>query len=300
MSNKASLSSSQAAVITIVGGGFSGGALALQHLRHYVSLSKGNVNASPITIRLIDHSGSFGPGIPFGTPDEAFMAGVVLSEKLAEELSEAIAAGVPVTFEKLADEISDITPHAGGITLAGKNNAALETQALVLATGMQSVAIVGAGDSLPEALAALERIGYTGKTYAISRNVVLPWSFNPALSKKELPPYRPLYLDAARVKKAKDQSSAAMEWRFRLEVRRAHELGYGVSHVLAAVDFAALKKSGTNGAEPSGLQALHDILEASDEDNSASPKRYALLQRYISSGRLVPLKSEAFIAEGVA
>jgi hypothetical protein len=304
MSNKASFALPQSAVITIVGGGFQGGILALQHLRHYVSLFKSSIGVPPVTLRLIERSGSFGTGVPVGTLDAAFMTDVVLAEKLTEELHEAIAAGVPVTFEKLADEISDITPHAGGITLAGKNNAALETHALVLATGTQSVGIVATGDTLPEALSALGRIGYTGKIYAISRNVVLPWSFNPALNNKELPRYRPLYLDAARVKKAKDQSAAAMEWRFRLEVRRAHELGYGVGHVLAAVDFAALEKAGPNGIPPAGLQALHDILEASDSDtmegNAASPQRNALLQRYISSGRFVPLKSEALVSESAA
>jgi hypothetical protein len=300
MSSKPPLLPKQPAAVTIVGAGFTGAAIALQHLRHYAALFKDSVDLPPLIIRVIDRTGAFGPGVPVGAPDEAFLAAVLLAEKLAEELNAATADGAPVTLERLVDEISDITPHGDGITLAGKNAVTLETQALVLVTDNESVAIVATGDGLPDALGVLQDVGYKREIYAISRNVLLPWCFDRVFHKKQLPPYRPLYLDAERVKKAQDQSFAAMEWRFRLEVRRAHELGYGIGHVLDAVDFAALEKAGPHGAPPAGLRALHDIREATY--GNPMQQRYALLQHYISSGRLMLLKSEAredsFAAQG--
>lgn len=285
----------KSAVITIIGAGFTGGTVAIQQLRHYVSLRKGNKNLPPLTIRLIDRAGDFGPGFPLSVQNDVRQKDDdALAEILAEEFGEAIAAGIPVTLDKRTDEIFDVAPHPDGITLAAKRSSTLETQALVLAMDNQhegdSIALVGAGYSLPEALDVLGYVGFKGDIYALSHSLVLPWSFDPAFYRQPLPPFRPLYLDAERVKKAQDQSTQGLERRFKLEVRRAHELGYGVAHVLKALDFEALAQAGPEGASPAGWQSLHDIREAFYA-NPVSPQGSLLLQRYINSGRLKLLKT---------
>jgi hypothetical protein len=365
MSSKAPLPPKPSAVVTVVGAGFSGSTIAIQQLQHYVELLKTNKNLPPLTIRLIDRTGTFGPGLPYGTDDDVFIHnqpayamspfpddpdhftrwlrahdpkatgdtfatrhefGIYLKETLEKAFADAAAAGVPVTLEKRTDEITDVTPTDKGLTLSGNNNATLETQALVLATGHQpgsllksldgnphyvtgvrhvapveeavknttaknSVAIVGTGQSMFDVLAVLDSIGYKGKVYALSRNLVLPWLFDPAFYRQPVEPYKPLYLDPAHVKAAKDQSAEALKRRFKLEIHRAEKQGYGVGHVLGAIDFDALATAGPDGTKPEGWKGLYDLWRAT-YGNPTPPQRFELLQRYLKSGRLKLVKGD--------
>ena len=368
-----------APVITIVGGGFTGSTIAVQQARHYISLYERDHNLPPLTIRIIDEQGSFGPGLPYSTPDNVFLLnqpayamspfpddpdhftrwlggdgnafatrhqyGEYLKGTLTQVFNDAAAAGIPVKLETLTGDITDINPYKDGFVLSRKNGTQLETKALVLATGHQkstflseldingryfsgvhdvvkignilkkdtskdSVAIVGTGQSMVDALAVLDHIGYKGKIYAFSRSLVEPWAFDPELYKKALPPYVPFYLDPERIRDEKDFTFDGLRARLDLEFKWAESQGYGVGHVLTAIDFKALATAGPNGTAPEGLQALYNLWEKI-YGNPTAPERHELLERYKKSGQLVLVRNEVqakdivaekdgFIANGIA
>lgn len=160
--------------ITVVGGGFTGSTIAVQQARHYISLYEKDPSLPPLTIRIVDEKGSFGPGVPYKTPDDVFLVsqpasamspfpedhdhftrwlrdrdaqagadtfasrhqyGEYLKQTLRETFNAAVKRGVPLKLETLSGKVTDITPDKKGVTLTHENGENTPTQAVILATG---------------------------------------------------------------------------------------------------------------------------------------------------------------------
>lgn len=353
-------------IITIIGGGFTGSTITVQQAAYYASLYKNDKTLPPLTIRIVDKQGSFGPGLPYGTKEDVFLLnqpayamspcpddpdhfsrwlrnngggdentfatrrqyGEYLEQTLAQTFNAAAAAGIPVKLEKVAGEFTDIHADKTGIVLVQKSGVKLKAQTLVLATGHQKsvflreldkkngryfaglessveavrgalkhasvndcIAIIGTGQSMMDVIAVLDHIGYKGKIYALSKSLVLPWAFDPAFYKNSLPSYVTHYLDPVRIKAEGGKLCPDLCKRLMFEFKRAKKLGYGIGHVLTAIDFNALKTAGPTEAPPVGLTELWELWE-NIYGNPTPPKRYALLTRYKNSGQLILIKAE--------
>ena len=155
--------------ITIIGGGFTGSSIAIEEARYYAELFAQDNTLPPLTIRLLDGTGSFGTGLPYKTQDDVFLLnqpayamspfpedpahftrwlgqdgdtfatrkqyGEYLQETLSQTFNEAAAAGIPVKLEKLSLNVTDISAQQNITVNAGA--VALDTDAVVFATGHQ-------------------------------------------------------------------------------------------------------------------------------------------------------------------
>ena len=158
--------------ITIIGGGFTGSSIAIQEARYYAELFAQDNTLPPLTIRLIDGAGSFGPGIPYATQDNVFLLnqpayamspfpddpahftrwlgqdgdsfatrrqyGEYLRETLASTFNDAAAAGIPVTLEKLSFDVTNVSAGKNIIVTAG----AVDRQTVKVSPSVPSLSLL--------------------------------------------------------------------------------------------------------------------------------------------------------------
>ena len=250
--------------------------------------------------------------------------GVYLRETLQQVFNKAVSDGLNIKLEVKTDEIIGINVTGSSLVLsAASTSNSLETDAVIIATGHErgkflhsleenlnffasdysakdvqnilkdagesdSVAIVGTGQSMLDALAVLDHIGYKGKIYALSRDGVLPWPYDPAVySQQGKPSYRPAFLSPPLLADEKDWSFQKLKGLFQDEIAHATKNGYGIGHVLVSIDFDGLKKSAPPEHELERFQQYWKKVYG----NPTAPERYALFQQYQQSGRLVIIES---------
>ena len=347
-------------IIVIVGAGFTGSTIAIQQARHYMALAQQDADLPPLTIHLVDETGTFGTGQPYRTQDDIFLLnqpasamspfpddaahftrwlggdgnvfatrqqyGAYLQEILRQTFNEAATAHLPVKLQTISARVTDISTQGEKVTLTNDSGVQFIADSVVLATGHQkgkllahlegdnryfsgaydvedvrealkdatrddSVAIVGTGQSMMDALAVLDKIHYPGTIYALSRHGAEPWAYYPEHYNETKPPYAPVFLDPARVKREQAWSANQLRLWLCYEFRRGAEEGYDIGHVLAAIDFAALAKAGPEGTAPEGLKDMRKLWEKI-YGNPTAPERYELFRQYKDSGYLRLLRCE--------
>jgi len=345
-------------IITTVGGGFTGSSIAVQQVQIYTILSQQGYCLSPLTIRLIDKDGAFGPGLPYNTTDDVFLLnqpayamspfpkepdhftqwlgtdgnhfatraqyGRYLKETLHQAFQKAAEDGLAVTLESTTAHVTDLSLYGNKVILDTEDETVFQTDALILATGHQKsdflhhldgneqffsgvytvaavrnavqnssddIAIIGTGQSMMDALAVLDDIGCGNKIYAFSRHLVEPWAFHPENYQAVKLPYRPFFLDPARVRDEKIWSADALHAALESEFKEAGTQGYDVGHVLTTIDFPALETSGPTGKSPQGLRDFK-TLWSKIYGNPSPPKRFGLFQSFRSSGQLSLIQEE--------
>jgi hypothetical protein len=168
-------------IITIIGAGFTGSSIAAQQARLYAALAGEGRDLPPLTIRLVDATGTFGPGLPYATNDDIFLLnqpagamspfpddpdhftrwlhgtgdefatrrqyGVYLKETLTRSFQDAAAAHAPIRLETLSCRVTALAFDKVNITLQCDDGAARQTQSLILATGHEkSIFLSGLAD----------------------------------------------------------------------------------------------------------------------------------------------------------
>lgn len=145
------------------------------------------------------------------------------------------------------------------------------------------IAIIGTGQSMVDALAVLDSIGYRGQITALSRDGVEPWPYDPRdyVTPKT---YTPVYLTPAAIQ---DWSSENLIQSLHLECRNARNSGFAIGHLLGAIDFDGLRAA---APQENGIERVRNIWQKI-YGNPTAPDRYALFTTYKDSGRLKIIKS---------
>lgn len=158
-------------------------------------------------------------------------------------------------------------------------------KARTLLTGdTQGVLIIGTGQSAIDSLAVLDHIGYQGPIHAVSRNLVTPWKFEPALYRQDIAPYEFKILTAETIYAQNAQTETALKSLLSAEIRSAEHSGYGIAHILTAYNETALQSAFT-ADNIDALRSLSAHIKAL-YSNPTPPRRFALLQELQSSGQL--------------
>lgn len=425
----------EGALITIVGAGFTGTAIAVQQIHAYLAAWQRDAGAvAPLTLRLVEKSGTAGPGLPYATADDIFLLnqpawamspfpqdpahftrwraehglgddadaferrsvyGRYLRDIFAQAVRHAAESGAPIAVQTVRATVETLSFRPdGGIALdtpdaPGESAAPLSpppssssssfsapratsdtpppasapahapspsvmkpgaaatpppaapflntdpgpraSDAVIIADGHQkstflqelrgdeyyfeppfsvtalrekldgrdgTVVIVGTSQSMLDALAALDHIGWAGRVRAVSRDLVLPWPFHPSHygADSGYAPYAPAVLTAGNIAAAATENDPATAARALVqeELEHAAANGYDTGHVVtapavyAAIDAAA--RNAQQDAQPDTAaaalcRALRDQL-AKIYGNPTPPARYALFRRWLDSGRL--------------
>lgn len=340
--------------IAIAGGGFTGTNIAAGLIRACIERRREGHDPAPLSLRLYDSSGIFGPGLPYADESGIFLLNQPASamspfpddpnhfthwlterRKDTENPREVFASreeygtylksvfdrasswihefGLPVTLGTVHATISDATPGDGHrIVLHGTNRNAHACDIAVLADGhvkndllsgfrgdpgyfespydvraMQEqltkstgdVAIAGTGQSMIDALAALDHIGFRGTIHAFSPDLVLPWPYDPELYGRDVSPWKPVFLTPDIVRKRE----MGLKELLQMEFRHAAQNGYGIGHVVSNKQLVDdLRES----APPRELDDLRRLVRAVYA-NPTPPQRHAMMQEHLRTGRLV-------------
>ena len=231
---------------------------------------------------------------------------------LRDIFNQAVTDHPDIGFECITAEVTAIDHSAAHFSLSTAENTKLTSDTVIIADGhqpsgflqeyashprydidkarklltddTQGVLIIGTGQSAIDALAVLDHIGYQGSIHAVSRNLVTPWKFEPALYRQDLPSYEFKILTPETIYAQNAQTETALKSLLSAEIRSAEHHGYGIAHVLTAYNETALQSAFT----ADNVNALHSLSAHIKAlySNPTPPRRFALLQELQASGQL--------------
>lgn len=143
------------------------------------------------------------------------------------------------------------------------------------------VGIIGTSQSMMDVLGVLEHLGYQREVFAFSRNLVMPWQYDPVQERaKDGQTYELKYLTRGNIL-AQDPSWENIEAFLEEDIKAALSAGFNPVHVVRAVWESNLPAF---LPEPAG-RALGRRLNQY-YGNFTPPVRYDLLSRWLESGQL--------------
>lgn len=263
----------------------------------------------------------------YGSDENAFerrsVYGRYLKDIFAEAVRDARNAGADITIQTVKGRVDALSFETGGaIALNGAIDApdAQASDAVIVADGHQkssllqelrddefyfeppfsvasvrerlngktgTVVIVGTSQSMLDALAVLDHIGWQGTVRAVSRDLILPWPFYPEHYGQDsgYAPYIPSALTPAQIAGAAlaGENPSVLAQR---ELDSADTRGYDTGHVVTCTAvYDAIAAAETDPACTAYCTALRDHL-AKVYGNPTPPERYALFRRWLDDGRL--------------
>lgn len=229
-----------------------------------------------------------------------------------------------ITPRLISANADDLTPQKeGGYRIRLKSGLTIDSDAVILATGhlqnndlqnklgagagyQQSpfhkagiarelkhagggIGIIGTGQSMMDALAALHALGTKEKITLFSRDTILPWEFDPKKFGENAPRYQLQFLTAENITPQTDFGT--LKNAFVREVKNAEKSGFTLGHVLTGFDKGAFLQTAQHhprGAEIEKFVRLIDKYYA----NPTTPERFRLFQKLRQSGQVEIIKQE--------
>lgn len=146
----------------------------------------------------------------------------------------------------------------------------------------QHIGIIGTGQSMVDALAVLDSVGYSGRITAFSHDGIEPWPYDPA-DYTTPARYTAAFLAPHSIT---DWSAESLVNLLHRECENVRQQGFAIGHLLGAIDFDALRAA---APAENGIQRLCEVWKKI-YGNPTAPERYALFTECKNSGRLQIVK----------
>lgn len=151
--------------------------------------------------------------------------------------------------------------------------------------------IIGTSQSMLDGLALLDHIEYKGPIYAISRNLVKPWRFDPIAEKSKFGEFVFENLNERLLAKPSALSSETLRLLFEKDLEHGRKNGVAMGHILSCFHAAQLEKSIHNDVTKKNFSSLSSYVNAL-YGNPTSPQRYEMMEKYESMGRLIFMRGD--------
>lgn len=227
-----------------------------------------------------------------------------------------------ISTQLISAAADDLAPQEDGYLIRLKSGLAIDSDAVILATGhlqkndlqnkiggagyQQSpfhkagiarelehakggIGIIGTGQSMMDALAALHALGTKEKITLFSRDNILPWEFDPKDFGADKPRYHPQFLTTENLTEKSD--FAALKTAFAKEVQNAEKTGFTLGHVLVAFDKQAFLQHAQNHPQSAAIKKFVQLVDKYYA-NPTTPERFRLFQELRQSGQLEILRQE--------
>lgn len=270
-------------------------------------------------------------GSPFNqdsfTPRRVF--GDYLDAIFRQAVFDAQGSKLPITIQRVKADISQIWEQDGVFTLKAATEAgpdAITADSVICADGHMSsgllsafegnrrfftnpydvekvrnvvlsspgaVGIIGTSQTMMDTLAVLDHIHYKGDIYAFSRNLILPWPFDPKQGRQKKDPYQPRMVTPQNIN-ANANGTVSIETLERLlneEIRLGAGQEYNIAQVVVAVGESLRSMTNVN-IEQRAVDWLNTRIGAV-YGNPTPPERYDMLNRFLSSGQMKTVRLRA-------
>ncbi|WP_435642109.1 FAD/NAD(P)-binding protein [Micavibrio aeruginosavorus] len=153
------------------------------------------------------------------------------------------------------------------------------------------ILIIGTSQSMLDGLALLDHIQHQGPVYAISRNLVKPWRFDPIAERSEFGEFCFENLNARILSKPSALSSESLRFLFEQDLENGLKKGIATGHILSSFHASQLEKSIGNDVTKKNFASLSSYVSAL-YGNPTSPQRYELMEKYESTGKLIFVRGD--------
>lgn len=145
--------------------------------------------------------------------------------------------------------------------------------------------ILGSSQSMLDALAVLDSIGFKRKIYAVSRNLCKPWRYDPEHEKNVGEPYRYKLLTPETLGVASSYLYEDLKHFFDREVEIGLDQGFPLGHILSQFNAKQLSAEIQNKTTFQNFMRLASYANAL-YGNPTSPERYNMMKHYEEKGQL--------------